>query len=560
MVQKTASGISLKPADRILFVNSNAHDFFETTIFDDKGELTLKARIFNAEGYVKLLQDEAYFAVLLSQFKNRKLTKVHIEKGQVLNPKTGRMENYGSLLQAVDKNVFIAILKDLAKKGYAIDKKKIRTLEQELTAEKILEALPTYTTTIQGQTVTINSRDALNFIQTRGVSVNINAKKFFGIEKRMFIVALKNFVKDAKLKSNIMWDEETKQFLSDVLTDDIVDAYALSNFKASQPEENVPLHPELEQYILKNIPSDYTNLEKALFIYLKLTRLLSYDAEFYAEHQSDQVNKKHADRKRISQITPTKNTDVVCYEVNQIYAQMLEKFNIPYCVNYVLGQYGKGHANLDFCCDGFVVNADAVRTILGSDFLTTKINCGLSGLEVKNTNGETKKRFEAHLSKVYRHIEAVEPSKYAQEESVERWKELFDAVQDRKKTVSIKDKVEIFTKISTTSVLPQTEKIAYYTKIYNQLFGGNQDTFMTIVSHKKLGSKSFRKPTLVITYNEKQPILKEEGNKYLLMEGNSWREVSIEELQEMFYSGELDFINDNRIPGIFSKHEKGTIV
>ena len=77
--------------------------------------------------------------------------------------------------------------------------------------------------------------------------------------------------------------------------------------------------------------------------------------------------------------------NVVCYEFNAIYANLLKRLGINYEVKSRSKTYGDGHAYLTFRADDYIVNADSLPSIIGSDLLNAKV-----GQELKVSLVKTK--------------------------------------------------------------------------------------------------------------------------------------------------------------------------
>ena len=104
------------------------------------------------------------------------------------------------------------------------------------------------------------------------------------------------FIQEKKLSSNFLLDSETSQFVSNVLFDNIIDTYSIDEINTTEDIiKTTDLHPELIDYIFNNMPENYSDIEKAIFVYLKLCRIFVYSPNFYASGQSDEANDKHKD-------------------------------------------------------------------------------------------------------------------------------------------------------------------------------------------------------------------------------------------------------------------------
>ena len=294
------------------------------------------------------------------------------------------------------------------------------------------------------------------------------------------------------------------------------------------------------------MPENYTDLEKALFVYLKLCRTFVYSPNFYASQQNQAANALHSDINLIQTLTPTNNS-VVCYQFAQVYATILKSLGINYSVDAVLGEYGHGHMNLTFKADDFVVFADSTTSILGSDLLNVKTNSETSGLNCKNPNSVMQVKFKNILDKVYSDFMKIEPSPYTKETSLDNWRELYATFDSDEHKIELIDRIDVFKSISVRSTLPLTEKAAYLTKIYNKLFKQENKSFMTIVSKNLTNSKE---PTMIISYTEGRSLDEHDKNKYLLLHDNIWVELSRKSLQNLFDNNLLSSISNILPPGI----------
>ena len=549
-IRKTI-GLVVKDEDLHLFASENAKDVFTHEKMLVDGYITKTAQPYSLEGIRALLSNEEYFAALLEYMQDHKKAKVNIAKIRDLS-------------LAINKNSFVMLVEQLLKEHKLDDikniKSKLKKLQASLSLETIADGNESYTTSVRGKEITIPTKTIIDFLQFDARMLNFeNIKSLYGYDPKEFVYAVKKFTEEYKLHTNCLMDDGAFTLISMLKQDQLVDTISLDAItETKDPTTPVGLHPELVKYIFENMRNDYTDLEKAMFVYLKLAKVFTYDDEFYAEQQSDEANAKHSNIARLSTITP--NNSVVCYEVNQIFAQILKLLNINYSVDYVLGRYGHGHSNLTFKADDFIVKADAVATILGSDMLNVKVHNDISGLTCQNKNAVMKSKFSSTLSKVYDDLKKAEPSVYLEDDSFERWKDLLTIFIEDPVDVTIKDKIEIFTRIATKNSLPQTEKIAYLTKIYNRLFCKDKTTYMTIISQKKDKAK-FRKPTLIITYNEEDEITKQiDKNKYILLDGENWTPLPLDKLNQRFASGELGYISNHIVPGVdLSKKETPTL-
>lgn len=104
-------------------------------------------------------------------------------------------------------------------------------------------------------------------------------------------------------------------------------------------EQNIfDVNAELESEIFSSMPSNYSHLEQALFIYNELCKKLNYSLDFYFD-EGTYVH-KFTDPMKIKNVDGKTNKDVVCFTFDRIFIKMLyDRGLIDYqqfwrCANY----------------------------------------------------------------------------------------------------------------------------------------------------------------------------------------------------------------------------------
>ena len=106
------------------------------------------------------------------------------------------------------------------------------------------------------------------------------------------------------------------------------------------------MNSELLNVLFSNMPNNLTKIEQAIFLYIKLCKLLNYDELFYTMEEDAIIY--HEDINNLNKINLT-NNKVVCYEFNLLYAKLLDILGIKYQIqDYSINKSRKGHANLIF--------------------------------------------------------------------------------------------------------------------------------------------------------------------------------------------------------------------
>ncbi len=300
--------------------------------------------------------------------------------------------------------------------------------------------------------------------------------------------------------------------------------------------EKIKLSPSLEQEIMNGVSDDLPLLDKALFVYINMCYLLTYNDEYYAVEQLGEAVIKHRDISYISGIT-LDNNEVTCYEFNAIYSYMLSKLGIHfknYISDYSSG-YGEGHEYLTFRVGKFLVEADSVTSIINGDLVNVKINRGIDGLFCYNKNDDTVNEFESILNRVILKAEEFHSGKkkynLVATDVIDLDYEDFD--------VSLEKRVLSMLKYMDCSNLKGIAALSYLLKLRKQIFTKEEQEFVKIrlVRNNLPIDNSKEATTLaIISIYTKEPI-------YILYEpNNQMARVSYDDLKLMFKDMELEHI------------------
>lgn len=533
-------GIVVDQKDLELFSAKKSNSIFVFDEYVDKDVKIRKRQPYSEEGIIKLIENDKYFRQVIDTLEFSTRRKINIV-------------GVNDVKQAINRVPFVNICVDLYERNKLSNIKnveqKISLLKHSVSFDKIVKNSPAFEVVVGGdQRIVYPTTEMVDAFYSL---VNQHKKQDLVPSKRnkVFVYSIRKFLEKNDVLNNVLLTNSEQNCVCKILNDDWIDTMSLEEINSTVDTlGEIKLHPDLEKYIFNKMPKDYSKIEKAIYAYIKLCRMSTYDAEFYAEGQSEEVNNKHTDAAHLSEICP-KNNEVVCYEINKIYAQLLRDMGIKYEVMAELGEYGHGHSNLTFKANDFLVKADTVSSILGSDILNTKTHSPITGLKCQNANKDMQARFDRVVKKVYDDIKTREPSPYVEGDTIDKWGELLTIFIEDPVDVTMKEKIDLFTDVAKTNKLPLTERIAYLTKVYNKMFSKDKMTYMTIVSQKKEENK-FKKPTLVITYNDVHKITNIVHNKYVLLDDGEWKHIPRATLQDMFNNGKLSYISDHVIPGI----------
>lgn len=183
-----------------------------------------------------------------------------------------------------------------------------------------------------------------------------------------------------------------------------LDQDMINNITSNQTKHSFEINADIKNFILKDMPSDLTKLEKAIYIYSKLCKILDYDMEYY----NDNANKKFIAEESISDVDLS-NNNVVCYTFSYIYSGLLREIGIDQIKEAKInkGEFVNKHASVEFIVDNIVIMADSTHAGAEIGDLTTlkvenKINglrCSQFNIEKQNKVNQAKKKVEMILEK-----------------------------------------------------------------------------------------------------------------------------------------------------------------
>lgn len=108
---------------------------------------------------------------------------------------------------------------------------------------------------------------------------------------------------------------------------------------------DIKMNEQLKENLISNIPEDFNQLEKSIYLYIKLCQIFSYDDVYY-------YNDKTETHRNVSNILDynEKNNKVVCYEFAYIYSDLLRSIRINHIKEKETkdDRFDKSHANIEF--------------------------------------------------------------------------------------------------------------------------------------------------------------------------------------------------------------------
>lgn len=456
-------------------------------------------------------------------------------------------------------------------------------LKQEITYDKFLEKYKgnNYNITIEGRKYSIpiiQMMDVLNLSQEEFDKIcnSPDIKVINGISIEHYFFAIISFFKENNLAGKYQFPQAVKEKIIELSSLQKVDIEAVNKITVISDSnvDKVQINPELKTKILEGLPTSLSEIEKAIYIYIKMCKLLTYDDEFYAVNQRGEVALKHEEISHVQEITPS-NNKVVCYEFNAIYGKLLQEIGLTFSTDQALiDGFGGGHANLRFRSGKFLIDADSVTSILQGDILKAKLNQELDGLKCVNKNNQSKQEFKDLLTKMYTMVVTQEINQHKQNQAtltqtpevlkqVEHTETFEEIVAQYKKAtkqivhISLSEKIDILMQKVNDSRLVGIDSLSYILHLKKVLFTKEErekNVSITILRDNVLVEQNqIATASAIIAINQFD--LKENAEEtiyYLYHPSISFNKISLEEIQRKFNEGQYSYIEENapEIPGV----------
>lgn len=379
----------------------------------------------------------------------------------------------------------------------------------------------------------------------------INSDEIYGIPKEHFLYIAKSYIE----KNTVIMSYDVPMVFENrynmIGSNQIVDIEAVNTYLDIDFNglERVVINPKLRSKIMDDLDTDMPLLEKAMYIYIKLCMLFTYDDEFFVFNQEGDSAKKHEQIEHLTKIGD-ELYNVVCYEFNAIYAYFLKEIGINFSVIGGLssiGKYGGTHQNLIFRCDKYLVKADAVKSVLNGDLINAKFNRKLNGMTCINTNRNTQYQFDELLDNVYERVN--------ENLSFEEALDMYKRTEDKDIDINFNKKIDMYKKIISTKQFKGMDAFSYLLNVRKVIFDRELSKIVINIirnNNPNNGNKNAM-ATAVITTNQYGIESKKEDNKYMIYDPlEGFKDLSIEELIERFDSGSYEYIGnfDGKVPGI----------
>ena len=320
----------------------------------------------------------------------------------------------------------------------------------------------------------------------------------------------------------------------------------------SKPEymNCIEINEEFKEHIFSDIPDDFTKLEKAFYIYLKLCNIFTYDVISVNGLKS---NINHEDIGRIKEIDKDNNV-ILCYEFIVIYAKILDELKINYRIN---GKpiYGRGHTNITMEYNNSTIMVEPTRGVIDCDLTNAKIGILLDGFIPSTDDEKEKNIIDKSIQKVYKYVEENYNKKYlSQKEIINNNKEDIK----NKEFLTLDNRFELLIGKLINSKLPPVEIIKQLGIIRKSVFEDLDFFDYYLVANKEeMSYPNNIKLSIVLVFNKFGIHSNKENNYYIYNYPKSIEKISLDRLEKLFIDSKISYVKSHKkeIPGILKESE-----
>lgn len=384
-----------------------------------------------------------------------------------------------------------------------------------------------------------------------------------GIPKKHMIYAFAEFINNESILKDYLVSDDVRLKYEAIKSNQLIDLEAINKHLETKDTlfQKIHIDKSLEDAILSGIPVDFNDLEKAIYIYIKMCRIFTYNEEYFTKYFDEDIKRKHKDLSYVDQINLF-NNEAVCFEFNIIYAAFLNRLGIKFKSNYMGYHdevYGEGHVKMEFRWGKFLVRADAVSYMTKSDLTYAKVSQPLIGLVCLNKNKETQEEFEEALNKVYMHILREENVNSKTdiihipffEEILNEFFKIFNKLKD----IRFEERISIMVRKANNMHLKGVDYFSYLLQLQKMLFTPleRQENIEICMLANNLDNEDKKSELVaIITINFKGFNNKDLNLYYILKANGILMPLLKEELEGLLYVKKLEYIDEflGRIPGV----------
>lgn len=395
---------------------------------------------------------------------------------------------------------------------------------------------------VDGEVVSIKVSDLLKVLTMKEEEFTqfVYGKNPFAYSKEIVVYMLNDFIKRNRIMEKYHLEEYIIKRYKDLEAQSIIDYESINkNLKANDDDlegnsliEQITINEQLYEEVFKYHKNTYSSLETAMYVYVRLCELLTYDQGYYASPKTDDVNKLED----VNNISLTNNA-VTNYEFLLLYTALLREMKIRYTLDNRLLGGNADKASITFRSGEYLVKVDTLSDVLNSDFTNAKINAPLTGLICLNQNQISKQKFEELFYKIIKELIETKKERILFEGSLQEYHNKYARTD-----LSFKDKFYVLLKDIARPNLKGIDAIAYQKKVFENLFGNDDRISINFISSMINNYKDYTyTPLTIITLKTNDEV------RYYMIDPNHQNiveRISESELEEYFLSGEYAYLDE----------------
>lgn len=407
---------------------------------------------------------------------------------------------------------------------------------------------------IDGNVISIDARILLEILTMpeNKFDLFVKGELSYGYSKEYLAFAIVDFIQRERILTKYVLPDNVYNRYKKLEDYSLIDYESLNKNRIRNDEtedglsivDKITLDEYLEKELNKYKKKEYSPLEEAIYYYLRLCELLTYDQEYFVIKGNHDIHAKHEYIDNINAMN-LDNNGVITYDFILLYARILKNLGIQYTIDQtLLAGIDQGNAKLTFKYGEYLVAISSIDNIESSDLTNVKINDDIVNIKSINQNTVTKAKFDELVYRIYDEIIKRKEDTKRFQESLKNYKNKYAS-----QNLSIKEKMYVLLKRLARSDLKGIDMVAYEKKVFDNIFGNNPSIKMNFICSQINAHKEYNLTPLMII-----SIINDGDYTYYVIDPNNADVVDIiskEELIDMFESKYYFYItNQENIPGI----------
>lgn len=401
---------------------------------------------------------------------------------------------------------------------------------------------------IEGKEISVSASTLISILTMDETSFSsfLVEKGIFEYSKEYLAYALVDFVERERIFIKYVLPESVYQRYKDIKNYSLIDFESLNknrvkndiNEDGESILDKIEISNELMTKLDEQKENYYSKIELAIYYYLKLCEILTFDNEYYLTQNLD-ISSIEFDE--ISTVTPN-NNQVTTYIFLLLFAKLLSNLDIDLSFDQtIFAGIIKGNHKLTFKYGEYLVALNSLDCLGKSDLTNIKVNDKIANLVCFNKNEVTKKKFNELTEKIYKEIISKKENQERFKQAVERYRNTYQYTK-----TSVRDKLYLLLKEICRTDLKGLQIISYEKKVFDNLFKHNSNIAINFICSLE-EDNSYVKPMSVVSIHDSGTY------SYFVIDSTKNNKVeflSQDDLSDLFETKTYLYLDDNRIPGI----------